>query len=99
MTQQLSISFFNTISLNKSDLKIAEDKSTEQEKRVLEIMKSKNPMTPIEVWKIYERRYGMILLTSVRRSMTCLTKGGKLEKLEEMKKELYGKPNFLWKRK
>lgn len=88
--------FYNTISLSGSDLLQAECKASDQNKRVLEIIKERGKSTPFEVSQIYDKLYNPAPVTSIRRSMTTLTKQGKLEMLDEMKKEKFGHNNHLW---
>jgi hypothetical protein len=56
-------------------------------------------MTPFEVLEATQSMGHKYPVTSVRRSISNLTKQGKLEKTSEMKKEEYGKPNYYWKLK
>ena len=53
-------------------------------------------LTPFEVWAAV---LPDVPITSVRRAITCLTDDGKLEKVNRLKPERYGKPNYLWKLK
>lgn len=89
------LSFFNTIHLSGNNLAEATGQALKQDERVLQILKA-GAMTPIQVSKVYNQLYPEAPLTSIRRSMTVLTKKGFLEKCFEMKQEKYGKENHLW---
>lgn len=95
MSQQLD--FFNTIHLFGPELKEAEGKADRQNQRVLNIVKGLGKATPFQVAEVYNRMYPECPLTSIRRAMTCLTDQGKLEMLDEMKKEKFGHNNHYWK--
>ena len=92
------MSFYNTINLKLEDLKRAQVKAKYQKDRILLIMETLGgKFTPYEVQIIYNNWWPQTaLITSIRRSMTNLTKEDKLEKLEVMKEERYGKPNHYW---
>lgn len=98
MTVQLDI-FFNTIDLKGQDLAEATNQAQKQDDRILEIMKRHKKLTPFEVSDIYNSLYPVAPVTSIRRSMTVLTDKGFLEMCDEMKKEVYGKPNHYWRLK
>ena len=89
--------FYNTIGLSGADLAEAKDKIHIQDRRILALFIVHGPkLTPFEVQDIYEPLYGRVPITSLRRSMTVLTKRGKLEKTSEFKKEREGKVNHYW---
>lgn len=90
--------FFNTISLSGHELVAARKDCFKQDERVLQILHDRGgKMTPFEVSAVYNSKYPEAPITSIRRSMTVLTKKGQLEMLDEMKQEKYGKPNHYWK--
>jgi Fe2+ or Zn2+ uptake regulation protein len=95
----MQLSFFNTIHLSGQPLKEAKEQCSLQEGRILDLMQIGQKMTPIEVWGHYCSLYPPCPVTSIRRAMTCLTDKGLLEKCEEMKEGIYGKPNHTWKKK
>lgn len=93
----MQLDFFNTIHLTGTDLLEAKGKASDQNARVLEIIRKGGKMTPFEVWKVYCSKFPECPLTSIRRAMTTLTDQGKLERLYEMKAGKYGMKNHLWK--
>lgn len=93
----MQLDFFNTVHLSGSVLQTAKEACTKQNARILEIMRSGEEFTPIEVWKEYQKIYGNVLLTSIRRGMTTLSDKGLLIMTDNIKDEEYGKPNHLWK--
>lgn len=95
----LQLEFFNTIDLKGRELIEATSQAQKQDDRVLGIFKIFKKMTPFEVSNIYNSRYPPAPVTSIRRSMTVLTKKGFLIMCDEMKKEVYGSPNHYWKLK
>lgn len=95
MNPQLTI-FYNTIHLAGSELSEATGQADIQNDRVLKIFD--RPMTPFEVLDEYEKLYPSCPLTSIRRSITTLTKRGLLEKTDKMKTEVYGKVNHYWRK-
>lgn len=54
-------------------------------------------MTPFYVLDLYSKLYHPVPITSIRRAMSNLTEQNKLIKTRNMKKEFFGKKNFLWK--
>lgn len=95
----MQLEFFNTIDLKGTELLNAIDKAQHQERKVLDIMRVYKKLTPFEVSDIYNSLYPAAPVTSIRRSMTVLTDKGFLEMCDEMKKEVYGKPNHYWRLK
>lgn len=89
--------YFNTTKLPRRELVEANAEALDQEGNILEIFKKYSPMSPSDVWRIYERNFGSILLTSVRRSITNLTDKGKLTKTSVQKQGIYKKPEYIWK--
>ena len=92
------LSFFNTCGLEGQNLAEANQKAERQEWRVYDILlQFGTHLTPVEVWKIYCKRYPESPLTSIRRSLTRGTKAGIFEKVFVSKKGLYNLPNWQWK--
>ena len=90
-------SFYNTINLEARELIDAQRAALTQERRILRFMLkrgSDSPATPSMVRKL--EFTDCCPLTSVRRGISNLTKGGDLIKLETMQDGLYGKPEHLW---
>jgi hypothetical protein len=95
----MQLNFFNTVELSGQPLLTAKQKAGKQDERIEIIMKDLKKATPFMVWEAYNKLYPEIPITSVRRSMTVLTRKKKvLEKLgkEEMKTERLGMKNHYW---
>jgi len=95
------MSFFNTTNETGDLLAEYRSKSEHQDERVLKIFEGSGQaaaLSPSMVSSLYDRLYsGSTPLTSIRRSITCLTKEGKLEKTSEKRPGLFRRPEFLWK--
>lgn len=93
--------FHNTLDLPESELKARQLKSGSQNSIVYAYFYSHPYLayTPVEVWKFLINR-GLISsrtpVTSIRRSMTDLTKLGYLEKTKEKRAGEYGELNYCW---
>jgi hypothetical protein len=96
--EQRELEFHNTVPLEESALPEAREKASAQKKAILKHFMDHYPLnfTPAEVW---ERLQTPLLLTSVRRCITDLTKEGKLYKCmySESRKGQYGTLNRTWK--
>lgn len=90
-------SFYNTTHLKGEGLRAAEGDAKFQEGIILELFKKHSPLSPSDVWRMYERNHGSILLTSVRRAITNLTTRGKLTKTSIQKTGVYKRPEYVWK--
>lgn len=91
--------YFNTTNLTHSDLQTATGQAKKQDELVLNFFKDnpKESFSPDDVHKsIFQDRTP---LTSVRRSVTNLTKEGHLEKTDIKKRGSYGKLTYTWKLK
>jgi len=88
--------YFNSTHLAGKDLSEAKQQAKFQDERVLGLYIIYGKMTPCECWKIYCDNHPPCPLTSVRRSVTVLTRRDKLRKLPEMKKGIYGKYAHVW---
>lgn len=85
------MTFFNTINEVNPILAQYKEEAQAQEAVILRLFENGEKMTPLEV----ERRTG-INHDSVKRAITCLTRKGKLVKLDEKVMEVRGKKNHLW---
>jgi len=95
--EQLQMDFFNTIHLDGEELYDAVKNVVKQNERIYQLMKlSGKKYTPFEMHRVYEKFFAKTPVTSIRRAMTTLTNDNRLIKLDEMKAERYGKPNYLW---
>jgi len=92
-------SFHNTIGLRSRELLLQESKCLTQEELILKFFKTAKDgeYTPFEIDRIVFNH--TIPITSVRRSMTNLTKRELLIKTENKKPGIYGMVNYTWKLK
>lgn len=94
--------FHNTVPIEESALPEAREKASVQKGILLDFFDQRFPMnfTPIEVWKAVNHITSgtSMLLTSVRRGITDLTKEGRLIKCDysESRKGAYGALNRVW---
>ena len=107
--KQRELDFHNSIPLKEGEgLEKAKDTAKKQQDMIMELFRE-NPLlnfTPIEVWDVIneERDSDMdtwgqpVLLTSVRRAISNLTKAGRLFKCDRSitREGRYGKPNRTW---
>ena len=88
--------FHNTIDAQGDELKQHEAKAENQSDRILKIFKS-NPERDFTPCEIEKKLWGDApLLTSVRRSITNLTRDGKLERTETRRLGAHGAMNYTW---
>jgi len=101
MEKELELLFHDTVPLAEEDLPKAREKAARQKEIVLDFFRQRFSMnfTPAEVFDaISLLEHECMLLTSIRRSITDLTKEGKLIKCQwsESKPGAYGKLNRVW---
>lgn len=90
-------SFYNTIRMSGADLFSANKQARTQEDIILQIFKeSDGELTPFEVNDRLELNSLYYPITSIRRSITNLTKRGKLIKTEIKRQGEYGQINYTW---
>jgi hypothetical protein len=98
MTVQQELVFHDSVPLPEEHLEKARTKAWVQKAEILGFFASHpdESFTPAEVW---ERHFMPLLLTSVRRSITDLTKEGRLIKCQwsESRAGQYGTLNRVWK--
>lgn len=98
--EQRELVFHDTVPLDEQDLPKAREIAIKQKAIVLDFFKSypNDGYTPYEVYEFFMSYEGDILLTSIRRSITDLTKEGRLIKCQwsESKPGAYGKLNRCW---
>jgi hypothetical protein len=98
--EQRELEFHNTVPLEESALPEAREKASVQKGMVLDFFRRRFSMsfTPVNVHEALESDGSLILLTSVRRSISDLTKEGRLIKCQwsESKPGAYGKLNRTW---
>ena len=97
-TNLFDSSYYNTTGLYGSDLVKEQINAQDQEGRILRLFKHSDEayLSPSEVMKKYELIWNAIPITSIRRALTNLTKGGKLVKTSVMKTGMYNKPERCW---
>lgn len=94
------VSYFNTTGLSGRDLSDAKGNARKQDVLVLTIFRGQaQALTPSEVWRQGAENGSDWLLTSVRRSITTLTKEGLLVKQEGTRQSPYGSREHVWKLK
>ena len=92
------MSFYNTINAKGRDLFTANQKALGQEDLILEIFREvQRELTPFEVDEKLRRNGYVYPITSIRRSITNLTKSGRLEKTSIRRRGEYGQMNYTWK--
>ena len=100
MEDQRELVFHDTVPIEEENLQQARETAIKQKAIVLDFFKSypNDRFTPYEVYEFFMRYEGDILLTSVRRCITNLTKEGRLIKCQwsESKDGAYGKINRTW---
>lgn len=101
MHEQRELIFHDTVPLPEEELGMAREKAFMQRRMVLDFFRQRFSMnfTPTEVWEFLNGHVtSTILLTSVRRSITDLTKEGRLVKCDwsESRPGKYGKLNRVW---
>lgn len=98
---ELELTFHDTVPLDEKDLPEAHEKALKQKLLVLDVFKRFKALnfTPVEVHEyLRDVQNEPMLLTSVRRSISDLTKEGKLVKCmwSESRPGKYGKLNRVW---
>lgn len=92
--------YYDTTQLELPLLQRAQAVTAEQDAQVLAIFtRHPDPLTPSQVWALGPKDANgrlLWLLTSVRRSISTLTKRQQLEKLEAKATGLYGRPEYFW---
>lgn len=93
----MNTTYHNTTRLQGSELADARSQAEAQKEKILEFLKENKGVkfTPREIHKVFP----YMELTSVRRSLTDLTKEGYLMNTKatgEKKVEEKGRPNFMW---
>lgn len=92
------MSYFNTTHLDGPDLRAALRAAEGQDEVVLAIFRmARSPMSPSHAHAVTQAMGRRWPLTSIRRSVTNLTKDGKLERLDRKQMGPFGRPEYLWK--
>lgn len=89
--------FYNTIGLAGDDLKQAVINAENQDAAIYLIYENTGkPYSPSQILRLMEKAGKTLPLTSCRRSITNLTKSGKLVKTNLMVEGLYKLPEHTW---
>jgi response regulator of citrate/malate metabolism len=88
------MTYYNTTNLSGADLKDSTKKAQTQNEAVMEIFRMNTSMSPSQVWKYYGTTKAP--LTSIRRSITTLTKDGYLKKTILQRHGVFGKPEYVY---
>jgi len=87
--------FYNTISASKPDLEFYRRQVERQEDTVVAFFQA-HPGRFYTPFEIQQAVLPQAPITSVRRALTNLTNDGWLEKVDQMVRERFGKPNHCW---
>lgn len=100
MDSQQELTFHNSVPLSGQELEDATEKASRQKDRILLFFMS-HPNSTFTPSEVSEALFIPMLLTSVRRSITDLTKEGRLIKCDvsESRKGAYGTLNRVWRYK
>jgi hypothetical protein len=94
----MSKSFYNTINAEGQMLMSFDEQAAKQDDIILDLFRKNahRDITPFEMESCLRLNGKRYPITSIRRSITNLTKEGKLVKTEVMRPGEYGKPNYAW---
>jgi hypothetical protein len=84
---------YNTTHILPRELSAAEAKTSRQDAEVLAVFRRRGRMSP---WEAHEALVCRFPITSVRRSITDLTKGNLLRRTDEKRRGPYGSPSYTW---
>lgn len=87
--------FHNTVQLHGPTLHAAETRAQSQQERILDFFR-RNPGRHFTPGEVFANLPCKILLTSVRRCMTDLTRAGYLEKTKLRTPGAFGMNNYNW---
>jgi hypothetical protein len=90
------MTYYNTTNQGGKDLKEFKSKALNQNDKIIEFfsMNKRSSFSPSFIWTICFNQ--SCPLTSVRRSISTLTKKGFLIKTKIQDKGIYGRPEFKW---
>lgn len=93
----VSTDYFNTTNVEGEQLKLYGLKARKQHAKILLFfMRNRGKQfSPTEVW-VNLFAPDETPLTSIRRSITVLTKKGALKKTDKQKEGMYGRPEYKW---
>lgn len=90
------MNYHNTSNLSGANLQEAVSTAKAQDDKVYAIFEANKVLSPFDCWTLYKEQYGDVLLTSIRRAITNLTKVRKLAKTDLQKDGGYGRPENIW---
>ena len=89
------MSYYNTTNEEGKQVKLFNEKNETQDEVVIGIFQiQKRMLSPSDVWKLYP--LVDVPLTSIRRTISDLTKEGLLIKTPHKKDGIYGRPEYFW---
>lgn len=90
--------FYNTTRLAADQLTVAIAAAKQQDDAVLLLFRAYGQLSPSQAWQHYVERTGKrnTPITSIRRSITGLTKDKVLRKTKDQVDGPYGKPEYRW---
>lgn len=88
--------FYNTVGLQGAELKEAVERAENQDAAIYLIFQTGKPYSPSQIHRLMAKAGKECPITSCRRSITNLTKAGKLVKTELMQEGKYGVPEHTW---
>lgn len=91
------MTYYNTVGLTNPELSNEWASVANQDQLILALFaRDSNGMTPFQVQNICNIYHRHWPITSIRRAMNTLTKGGKLTKTNELRRGDYGKKCHVW---
>ncbi len=91
------MSYYNTTKESSGVLKEYHSKAGTQDDMILNYFHEHVIASPSEVWVWFSsKNVGNVPITSIRRSITNLTKEGKLYKTKKKRKGYYGRDEYIW---
>jgi len=98
-TNNNDMGYYNTTNQSGTPLEESKNKASTQEGKILQlfIRNGKSKFSPSQVWAMGFNEYAP--LTSIRRSLSDLTRKGLLEKTNHKVEGLYGRVEYTWRLK
>lgn len=91
------MTYFQTTPMQGDQLALAIDSASRQDDYILSVyQRAGRALSPSEVHEVTQREGRTWPITSIRRSITTLTKSGALVKLHALRTGDHGKPEHLW---
>lgn len=96
MQAQQQPTFFQTTILTAPELACALAAAAHQDDAVLALFRHHGALSPSQCHSAYERTGKRAPLTSIRRSITVLTRAGALRKTDTQRPGVWNKPEHVW---